>query len=95
MIRMELVRWSDLGFPKEEGLYHLGGIDIWVNSVRLKQAEEWIASGNDDAVFQLVILESYAGSLELRLGELQTGFTRPLGLSDLTITLGSESKIPI
>ena len=24
MIRMELVRWSDLGFPKEEGLYHLG-----------------------------------------------------------------------
>jgi hypothetical protein len=50
---MELVRWSDLGFPKEEGLYHLGGMEIWVDSVRIKQAEEWIASGNDDAVFQL------------------------------------------
>jgi hypothetical protein len=70
---MELVRWSDLGFPKEVGLYHLGGMDIWVDSV-----EEWIASGNDDAVFQLVIPESYAGLLEHRLGELQKGFTRPL-----------------
>jgi hypothetical protein len=76
---MELLRWSDLGFPKEEGLYHLGGMDLWVDSVRIKQAEEWIASGNDDAVFQLVIPESYAGSLEHRLGELQKGFTRPLG----------------
>jgi hypothetical protein len=45
------------------------------------QAEEWIASRNDDAVFQLVIPESYAGSLEHRLGELQKGFTRPLGLA--------------
>jgi hypothetical protein len=58
---MELVRWSDLGFPKEEGLYHLGGMDLWVDSVRIKQAEEWIASGNDDAVFH----------------ELQKGFKRP------------------
>ena len=63
---MELVRWSDLGFPKEEGLYHLGGMDIWVDSGRIEQAKEWIASGNDDAVFQLVILESYAGSLECK-----------------------------
>jgi hypothetical protein len=39
---MELVRWSDLGFPKEEGHYHLGGMDLWVDSVRIKQAEEWI-----------------------------------------------------
>jgi len=76
---MELVRWSDLGFPKEEGLYHLGEMDIWVDSGRIKQAEQWIASGNDDAVFQLVIPESYSGSLEHKLGELQTGFTRPLG----------------
>jgi len=76
VIRMELVRWSDLGFPKEEGLCHLGGMEIWVDSVRIKQAEEWIASGNDDAVFQLVIPESYAGSIEYRLGELQKGFTR-------------------
>jgi hypothetical protein len=76
---MELVRWSDLGFPKEEGLYPLGGMDIWVDSVRIKQAEEWIASGNDDAVFQLVIAESYSGPSKHRLGELQKGFTRPLG----------------
>jgi hypothetical protein len=54
-------------------------MDLWVDSVRIKQAEEWIASGNDDAVFQLVIPESYAGSLEHRLGKLQKGFTRPLG----------------
>jgi hypothetical protein len=73
---MELVRWSDLGFPKEEGLCHLGGMEIWVDSVRIKQAEEWIASGNGDAVFQLVIPETYAGSPEHRLGELQKGFTR-------------------
>jgi hypothetical protein len=76
---MELAKWSDLGFPKEEGHYPLGGMDIWVDSVSIKQAEEWIASGNDDAVFQLVIAESYAGSLEHRLGELQKGFTRPFG----------------
>jgi len=76
---MELVRRTYLGFPKEEGLYHLGEMDIWVDSGRIKQAEQWIASGNDDAVFQLVIPESYAGSLEHRLGALQTGFTRPLG----------------
>jgi hypothetical protein len=51
---MDLVKWSDLGFPKEEGHYNLGGMDIWVDSFRIIQAEGWIASGNDDALFQLV-----------------------------------------
>ena len=76
---MELVRWSDLGSPKEEGHYPLGGMDIWVDGFRINQAEEWIASGNDDAVFQLVIAESYSGPRKYRLGALQKGFTTPLG----------------
>jgi hypothetical protein len=76
---MDLVKWSDLGFPKEEGHYNLGGMDIWVDSFRIIQAEGWIASGNDDALFQLVITESYSGPPKYKLGALQKGFTRPLG----------------
>ena len=76
---MDLVKWSDLGFPKEEGHYNLGGMDIWVDSFRIIQAGGWIASGNDDALFQLVITESYSGPPKYKLGALQKGFTRPLG----------------
>ena len=68
---MNLVRWSNLGFPTKEGHYHLDGMDIWVNNFNIRQVEEWLASGNDDALFELVIIERIAGPKKYRLGALQ------------------------
>ena len=50
---MELVRWSDLGFPKEEGLYHLGGMDIWVDSVRINKPKSGLLPGMMTPYFSL------------------------------------------
>ena len=68
---MDLVRWSNLGFA---------GLDIWVNNFNIQQAEEWLASGNDDALFQLVIVEQIAGLPEKvlfgRIAKVTSAVTR-------------------
>jgi hypothetical protein len=68
---MHLVRWSDLDFPKEEGLYHFAGMDIWVSKFVIQRANEWIAAGNGDAVFP--IAEHKSGPEKYSLGSLYRG----------------------
>jgi len=68
---MHLVKWSDLGFPKEQGHCHFADMDIWVGSFDIQRANEWIAAGNDDAVFELIIIEQVSGPTKFRLGALQ------------------------
>jgi len=46
-------------------------MDISVNNFNIRQVEEWLASGNDDALFELVIIERIAGPKKYRLGALQ------------------------
>jgi len=68
---MHLVRWSDLDFPKKEGLYHFAGMDIWVSKFVIQRANEWIAAGNGDAVFY--IAEHKSGPEKYSLGSLYRG----------------------
>jgi hypothetical protein len=68
---MHLVKWSDLGFPKEEGHYHLAGMDILVKKSNIRRADEWLALGNDDAVFELLIIPQVSGPAKFILGALQ------------------------
>ena len=67
---MHLIRWSLLGFPKLEGYYDVEGMDVWVSKFNIERANEWIAEGNDDAVFELVIAEQIAGPKKCSLGTL-------------------------
>jgi len=68
---MHLVRWSDLRFPTKEGYCYLEGMDIWVRLDDVRRAKEWLAAGNADAVFQLVIIGQVSGPTKFRLGGLQ------------------------
>jgi hypothetical protein len=71
---MHLIRWSNLGFPTKEGHYYFDGMDIWVRQYDVRRAKEWLAAGNDDAVFQLVIApEQISGPKKYILGGLYKG----------------------
>ena len=70
---MHLVRWSNLGFPRKEGYYYFDWMDIWVRQFDVRRAKEWLAAGNDDAVFQLVIAEQISGPRKYSLGGLHKG----------------------
>jgi hypothetical protein len=67
---MHLIRWSNLGAPKEEGHYDFAGMAIWVRTFDVERAEKHLAEGNDDAIFELVIAPQITGPEKYRLGTL-------------------------
>jgi hypothetical protein len=69
---MRLIRWSNLGFPTKEGHYYFDGMDIWVRQFDVRRAKEWLDAGNDDAIFQLLIIEQVSGPTKFMLGGMQT-----------------------